>query len=83
MSRRGAVILGWIGSALFFGAMHLPTYGWNVIQALLLIGPVRLVLTLAYMKTKSMWTSAIAYVFNDRAMFTATMVLGSLAAANG
>jgi len=44
-----------------------------------MIGPVRLVLTLAYMKTKSMWTSTVAHVFNDWTMFTASIVLGRIA----
>ena len=82
-SRKSAVILAYIGSAVIFGAAHLPTYDWNVAQALLLIGPIRLVLTLAYMKTKSMWTCTIAHVFNDWTLFTASTVLGGLAAASG
>jgi membrane protease YdiL (CAAX protease family) len=77
MSRGGAVILAWIGSALLFAAIHLPTYDWHVGQALLLIGPVRLVLTLAYIKTKSIWTSTVAHVLNDWTMFTLALILGS------
>ncbi|MEZ5460675.1 lysostaphin resistance A-like protein [Dokdonella sp.] len=80
LSRRTSVVVAWIGSALIFGAIHLPTYDWNVFQALLVIGPVRLVLTLAYMKTRSIWTSTIAHVFNDWTMFIASIVLGSMAA---
>jgi len=82
-SRTASVILAYIGSAVIFGAAHLPTYDWNVAQALLLIGPIRLVLTLAYMKTKSMWTCTIAHVLNDWTLFTATVVLGSMATAGG
>ena len=75
-----SVLMAWVGSALLFGAIHLPTYGWNVVQALLLIGPVRLVLTLAYMKTKSIWASTIAHVLNDWTMFTAAIVISGLQA---
>jgi membrane protease YdiL (CAAX protease family) len=78
LTRGGAILLAWIGSALIFGAMHLPGYGWNIAQALLLIGPIRLVLTLAYMKTKSIWASTIAHVFNDWSMFTLLMVVNAL-----
>ncbi len=78
LTRDGAILLAWIGSALIFGAMHLPGYGWNVAQALLLIGPIRLVLTLAYMKTKSIWASTIAHVLNDWSMFTLLMVVNAL-----
>lgn len=79
LSRLAAVVIAWIGSALLFGAIHLPTYDWNLIQALLLIGPVRLVLTLAYLKTKSIWASTVAHVFNDWTMFTLAVVLGGAA----
>jgi len=78
-SRKASVILAYLGSAVIFGAAHLPTYDWNVPQALLLIGPIRLVLTLAYMKTKSIWTCSIAHILNDWTLFTASIVLGSIA----
>ncbi|KAA9129731.1 CPBP family intramembrane metalloprotease [Marinihelvus fidelis] len=83
LSRTAAVIIAWVGSAVLFGAIHLPTYDWNVVQALLLIGPVRLVLTLAYMVTKSIWASTIAHILNDWTMFTFAMVMGGMAAAGG
>ncbi len=78
MSRGVSVGIAWIGSAILFAAIHLPTYDWNVPQCLLMIGPVRLVLTLAYMKTKSIWSSTIAHVLNDWTMFTAAVVLGGM-----
>lgn len=83
LPRTGAIILAWIGSALLFAAIHLPTYDWHVAQALLLIGPVRLVLTLAYIKTRSIWTSTIAHVFNDWSMFTFTLLVAASGAASG
>ena len=78
MSRSVAIFFAWLGSALIFGALHLPTYGWTFIQALLLIGPVRLVLTLAYLKTKSIWASTIAHIVNDWAMFTFVIIASAL-----
>lgn len=80
-SRTVSIVIAWIGSALIFGAMHLSTYGWNVVQALFLIGPIRLVLTLAYIKTKSIWASTIAHVLNDWSMFTLTVWLSGARAA--
>jgi membrane protease YdiL (CAAX protease family) len=74
LSRHRAVLLGWIGSALLFGVIHLPTYGWNIVQALLLIGTVRLVLMLAYIRTKSIWASTIAHIVNDWWAFTLTII---------
>ena len=80
-SRKTGIVLGWLVSALLFASIHLPTYGWHLAQAFLLIGPVRLVLTLAYLKTKSIWASTIAHILNDWSMFTVAAVAGSMAAA--
>ncbi|HEV7314976.1 type II CAAX endopeptidase family protein [Sphingopyxis sp.] len=79
LSRHHAVLLGWIGSALLFGAIHLPTYGWNIAQAVLLIGTVRLVLMLAYLRTKSIWASTIAHIVNDWWAFTLAILAGGTA----
>lgn len=76
-SARTAVIVAWLVSALWFAAIHLPTYRWNVAQCLLLIGGARLVLTLAYLKTRNVWVSAGAHILNDWATFTLS-IAGSL-----
>ncbi len=34
-SRKRAILLSWVLTAVWFGAAHLPTYDWNVAQALL------------------------------------------------
>ena len=64
-SRTAAVITAWIVTAVWFAAIHLPTYNYNIIQCLIAIGGARLVLTLAYMKTKNLWVSFGAHVIND------------------
>ncbi|WP_339317676.1 CPBP family intramembrane glutamic endopeptidase [Paenibacillus sp. FSL R10-2734] len=69
MSRKSAVILAWIASAVIFGAYHLPTYGWNFAQAIIGIGIARIVLLYPYIKTKNIWTSFIVHVMNDWTMF--------------
>jgi len=48
-----------------FGALHLPTYDWNFAQCFIIIGTARLVLSLAYIKTKNLWVSAGAHILND------------------
>lgn len=79
-SRRRAVVTAWIATALLFGALHLPTYGWNWVQCLLIIGSARLVLTLAYIKTKNIWVSTGAHIFSDWSYF-AIALLGARGAA--
>ncbi|KTD85820.1 CPBP family intramembrane glutamic endopeptidase [Paenibacillus etheri] len=76
MSRKASVLIALIVTAIIFGALHLPTYHFNFTQAILGIGIARVVLTLAYMKTKNIWTSIIAHILNDWAIFGMGM-LGS------
>ena len=68
-SRRTALVLAWVLSAVPFALVHLPTYGWNVLQCLVIIGTARLVLTLAYLLTRNLWVSTGAHVLNDWALF--------------
>ena len=69
LSRKNAVLVAWIVSAIIFGALHLKTYNWNIIQAVLGIGIARIILTFAYIKTKNIWVSAIVHILNDWILF--------------
>lgn len=69
MSRKAAIILALIVTAILFGAYHLPTYNWNLGQAILGIGIARIILLYPYIKTKNIWTSFIAHVLNDWTLF--------------
>ncbi|WP_267908354.1 CPBP family intramembrane glutamic endopeptidase [Antrihabitans stalagmiti] len=68
-SRRSAMLAAWLVTALIFGAVHLPTYDWNVVQAVVGIGIVRLILTLGYLITKNIWVSTGAHILNDWTIF--------------
>jgi uncharacterized protein len=76
-SRRSAIVGAWLLSALLFGLAHLPTYGWNVTQSVLIIGAARLVLTLPWIMTKNLWVSTGAHVLNDWALLSMGL-LGSM-----
>ena len=77
MSRRASLIIALIVSALIFGAIHLPTYDWHVIQALVIIGVARIALTLAYLVTKNVWSSTVTHVANDWSLFAIPFVFAS------
>jgi membrane protease YdiL (CAAX protease family) len=77
--RRSAIVAAWLLSALLFGLAHLPTYGWNVTQAVLIIGTARLVLTLPWIMTKNLWVSTGAHVLNDWVLMSMGL-LGSMLA---
>ena len=68
-SRKTAIVGAWLVSAALFGLAHLPTYGWNVVQCLAIIGTARLVLTLPWIMTKNLWVSTGAHIINDWTLF--------------
>lgn len=74
LSRRTAIILAWVITAVWFGALHLPTYGWNVVQAIVLIGAARIALTLAFIRTKNILVSFGAHLLNDWVTFTLVLI---------
>lgn len=75
LSRRWAVVLGWLGAAIFFSAIHLPTYQWNFVQCFLVIGTARVALLTGYVVTKNTWVSTAAHVLNDWIFFTVIATL--------
>ena len=79
LSRNTSVTLAWLITAAWFGAAHLPTYGWNFAQAFLIIGAARLVLTLAYIRTKNILVSMGAHVLNDWTIFTIALITAGAA----
>lgn len=79
-SRRGAILGAWLLSALLFGLAHLPTYGWNLVQCVVIIGSARLVLTLPWIMSKNLWVSAGAHVLNDWLLMAMGLLGAGLAA---
>ncbi|WP_417282890.1 type II CAAX prenyl endopeptidase Rce1 family protein [Comamonas sp.] len=81
-SRRKSLVLAWLLSALPFALVHLPTYQWNLAQCLLIIGSARLVLSLAYLRSKNLAVAALAHIMNDWLLFGIAALLGSYAASH-
>lgn len=76
-SQRKSLVLAWLLSALPFALVHLPTYQWNLVQCLLIIGSARLVLSLAYLRSKNLAVSALAHIINDWLLFGGAALLAS------
>lgn len=74
LSRKMAIVVALLVVAVAFGLLHLPTYGWNIQQSVIVIGLARLILLLPYIKTKNIWVSAGAHVLNDWTLFTVTIL---------
>jgi membrane protease YdiL (CAAX protease family) len=79
--RKAAIIGAWIVSSLVFGLLHLPTYDWNWIQCIVVIGSARMVLTLPWILTKNIWVSTGAHIINDWSLFGIGLLGVSVAAA--
>ncbi|MFN9472604.1 CPBP family intramembrane glutamic endopeptidase [Acidovorax sp.] len=76
--RRRAIVGAWVVSAVLFGALHLPTYGWNVAQSLVIISVSRMVLWLAYLRTKNLSVASLAHILNDGLLLGLAFLLGAL-----
>lgn len=74
LSRRTAIVLAWVITAVWFGVAHLSTYDWNFGQAIIVIGSARIVLTLAYIRTKNIAVSFGAHLLNDWVTFTLALL---------
>jgi hypothetical protein len=68
--RKGAIVGAWLITSLLFGLIHLPTYDWNLVQCIVVIGSARMVLTLPWILTKNIWVSTGAHIVNDWLLFT-------------
>jgi uncharacterized protein len=77
LSRKAALVVAWIATAIWFGAAHLPTYDWNVLQAIVVIGSARIILSLAFIRTKNILVSFGAHLLNDWVTFTVALVAAS------
>lgn len=78
LSRRKSVLIAWLVSAAAFGLLHLPTYNWNIVQCLVVIGSARLVLSWAYIWTKNIWVSTGAHIINDWTLAASVIFASSL-----
>jgi membrane protease YdiL (CAAX protease family) len=78
IGRNASVLIAWLVSATVFGLLHLPTYNWNFVQCLVVIGSARLVLSWAYVWTKNIWVSTGAHIINDWMLIGATVFLAPL-----
>jgi len=74
VGRKGAIVGAWLISSLLFGLIHLPTYGWNLIQCIVVIGSARMVLTLPWILTKNVWVSTGAHIINDWLLFSMSLL---------
>ncbi|OYU45671.1 MAG: CPBP family intramembrane metalloprotease [Burkholderiales bacterium PBB4] len=78
-SRKTAVMCAWVLTSVLFGMLHLPTYDWNWVQCIFVIGGARMVLTLPWIMTKNLWVSTGAHITNDWLLFGVGLLGAGLA----
>lgn len=81
LSRGVGLAIALVVSTIWFAAIHLPTYNWNVMQCLGGIGLARVMLTVSYLVTRNLWVSAGAHILNDCTLFFLGFASGHLQAA--
>jgi hypothetical protein len=69
LGRKAAIIGAWLITSILFGLIHLPTYDWNWVQCVVVIGSARMMLTLPWILTKNIWVSTGAHITNDWLLF--------------
>jgi membrane protease YdiL (CAAX protease family) len=69
LGRRASITIALVVAAVLFALIHLPTYDWNLLQCLLIIGVARVILFVPYLLTKNLAVSAGAHVLNDWTLF--------------
>lgn len=61
MNKKLAVLIAWVLSSVIFGALHLSTYNFNLYQCLVVIGAVRMGMSLGYLITKNLTVSYLSH----------------------
>lgn len=78
VGRKTAICIASLGVGIIFALIHLPTYQWNVPQALIGLVPIRIILLFPFLITRSIWASTGAHVLNDWVIFGGAALQGSL-----
>lgn len=60
-----ALWIGFLISTIVFGLLHLPVYGWNIAQVLLMISAARIPFTWASLRSNSIWAGYAIHVTYD------------------
>ncbi|KXB69554.1 CPBP family intramembrane glutamic endopeptidase [Peptoniphilus sp. DNF00840] len=66
-------------SSLIFGAMHLTTYNFNILQAVLVISIIRTGLTMSYVLSKNLTVTYLVHMIYDWALIWIYLTAGQMA----
>lgn len=77
ISQSKAVVISTIITAIIFGAIHLPTYQWNMFQCFLVVALTRIPFTIVSLKSDSIVPGIIGHITFDWIIF-AGMIISQL-----
>lgn len=66
-------------SSLIFGAMHLTTYNFNILQAVLVISIIRTGLTMSYVLSKNLTVTYLVHMIYDWVLIWIYLTAGQMA----
>ena len=67
-----------IVSSVIFGAMHLSTYNFNILQAVLIISIIRTGLTMSYVLSKNLSVTYLIHIIYDWSLIGVYMTAGQM-----
>ena len=65
-------------SSVIFGAMHLSTYDFNLLQAVLIISIIRMGLSLSYVLSKNLSVTYIIHIIYDWSLIIIYLAAGQM-----
>lgn len=69
VSEKTAIIIATILTSIMFGAIHLPTYKWNLFQCFVVIGLTRIPFTISSLRSNSIIAGIIGHITYDWIIF--------------
>ncbi len=74
ISQSKAIIIATIITAIIFGAIHLPTYQWNIFQCFLVVALTRIPFTIVSLKSDSIIAGVIGHIAFDWIIFSGMII---------
>lgn len=74
ISQSKAIIIATIITAIIFGAIHLPTYQWNIFQCFLVVALTRIPFTIVSLKSDSIIAGIIGHIAFDWIIFSGMII---------
>lgn len=72
------VVVALIFSSFIFGAMHLSTYNFNIVQSLVVISLVRVAVSMSYILSKNLTVTYVVHILYDWSIILLYLAVGDM-----